>query len=78
MRIKIVVLLSLVMATTSLADVERPNSPRVFVSDYQECYAKSVPAEDHGDRGTTSIYRVEVGNDRLIFTYPWYSQQLHP
>ena len=77
MRAKVAVALSFVIVTPVLGDVERPNSPRVFVSDYQECYAKSVPVEDYGDSGTTSIFRVQPGNDRLIFTYPWYSQQLY-
>jgi hypothetical protein len=60
----------------AIADVERPNSPRIFVDDYHECFAKSIPADDYGDRGTTAIYRVEAGTDRLISTFPWYTQQV--
>jgi hypothetical protein len=59
-----------------MADSERPNSPRIFVDDYHECYAKTLPADDYGDRGMTALYRVQAGNDRLIATYPWYAGQL--
>ena len=58
------------------ADDEAGNTPRVFTSRHGNCYAKSVPAELYGQQGSTRIFVVQAGVDRLVQTYGWYAQQL--
>ena len=56
------------------ADQEGNNEPVVSVSEYGDCYGKSVPAEDYGEKGETRIYRVERRQDLLVQTHPWYAR----
>ncbi len=58
------------------ADDEASNTPRVFTSRYGNCYAKSVPSEPYGQQGSTRIFVVQAGVDRLVHTFDWYAQQL--
>lgn len=66
----------LLLPLSASADDEASNTPRVFASRYGNCYAKSVPAEHYGQKGTTRIFMVDAGTDRLAHTHPWYAQQL--
>ena len=78
MRIRILVLVALVvLAVPVWADEEAVNAPHITVDASGRCYAKSVPAETYGSAGTTSVYRVESGADRLIESYPWYAPTLY-
>jgi hypothetical protein len=36
-------------------------------------YARCVPAQREGTKGTTKIYRVEIDRDVLVDSYDWYS-----
>lgn len=59
------------------ADDEASNTPRVFASRHGNCYAKSVPSEPYGQKGTTQIFlTAAAGADRLVYTHPWYAQQI--
>ena len=58
------------------ADDEASNTPRVFAGRHGNCYAKSVPADHYGQKGTTRIFMVDAGTDRLVHTHNWYAQQL--
>jgi hypothetical protein len=41
---------------------------------YGRYYAKAIPDEPYGSKGVTKIYVVGEGEDKLMETYPWYSQ----
>ncbi len=73
-RLCIAALLLLPLAAS--ADDEASNTPRVFAGRYGNCYAKAVPAEPYGQKGTTKVFMVESGADRLVHTYNWYAQQV--
>jgi hypothetical protein len=66
----------LFLAAPLCADEEAANAPHVTADASGRCYAKSVPAESYGSRGTTSVYRVMAGADRLIETYAWYAPRV--
>ena len=74
--IKALVSVLLLSPLAASADDEAGNSPRVFASRYGNCYAKSLPLELYGGKGTTKVYMVEAGTDRLVHSYNWYAQQL--
>ena len=59
------------------ADSEASNVPHVAASDYGRCYAKSIPEEWHGQKGTTRVYRVGADADTLAHTFDWFSQRIH-
>jgi hypothetical protein len=44
---------------------------------YGRYYAKAIPDEPYGPKGVTRIYVVNKGEDQLIETYPWYSQDIN-
>jgi hypothetical protein len=71
-----ILLIVSVGAPTANADDEARNVPHVQAGTYGRCYAKSVPEEPWGQRGVTRLYRVAEGEDVLIATFPWYSQEL--
>ena len=66
----------LLYLTAAVADDEASNTPRVFVSQYGNCFAKSVPMERYGEKGVTKIFMVGAGTDSLVDTYNWYAQQI--
>jgi hypothetical protein len=76
MRIFVGILLIITAMSMAVADVLQSNAPHVVASRDGRCYAKSVPAEDFGSSGVTSVYRVEGGVDTLLHSYDWYSQGL--
>ena len=43
---------------------------------YGGYYAKAIPDEHYGSKGVTKIYVVGKEEDKLIETYPWYSQDI--
>jgi len=63
--------------TFAAADDEGRNEPVVVAAEYGSCYAKSVPSDEYGERGTTKIFAVQRGTDTLIQTYPWFAQELY-
>jgi hypothetical protein len=65
------------LSAPASADEEAANVPYVAVDQYGRCYAKSVPVSSYGSAGTTKVYVVEAGEDRLVDTYPWYSSRMH-
>jgi hypothetical protein len=73
--------LLLTTATNALADTEGPNRAHVVAGIvdgdlYGGCYAKSVPVARWGMQGTTRVYEVRRGKDRLVATYNWYAKTL--
>jgi len=72
----------LVLAAAAHADEEAANKPMVFTGIMQGdlnngCYAKSVPAATWGMAGTTQVYAVRKGKDRLVARFPWYARKLY-
>jgi hypothetical protein len=62
--------------TVGDADQEAGNRAYVATSAYGQFYAKSVPREPHGLKGSTRIYQVGDPDDVLLHTYDWYSPQI--
>lgn len=71
-----VLLALLAVAAPARADEEASNIPHVQSGTYGRCYAKSVPEDLWGERGETRLYEVGADRDRLVATFPWFSQQL--
>lgn len=59
------------------ADEEASNVAHVAASSYGRCYAKSVPEESSGQRGTTRVYRVGAAQDTLEHSFDWFSQRIY-
>lgn len=66
----------MLLAAPAHADEEASNTPRVFTDEWGGCYAKSVPDDYHGQDGTTRVYAVQEGDDKLIATHDWYTQRI--
>ncbi len=58
-------------------DQEASNIAHVQAAKYGQCYAKSVPAELYGSKGTTNVFRVGRDRDVPLTTYDWFSQQIY-
>jgi len=68
--------MALLLGMRAWADSEAPNRVYVTAAPYGQFYAKSIP-EGRGDtEGRTEIYQVGEP-DKLIHTYPWYSQNVY-
>ncbi len=61
----------------ALADDEAANGPVVRSSQYGGVYAKSVPAEPHGQKGKTTVFGVGAVRDTLICEYEWYANEMY-
>jgi hypothetical protein len=61
----------------ALADQEASNVPFVKTSEWGNCYAKAVPTELYGSKGTTRIYSVRPGEDAVLETYDWFAKQIY-
>lgn len=48
------------------AYVQAMDGPSVF-------YARCIPSEDEGNKGTTTVYRVNKADDEKVDSYNWYS-----
>lgn len=59
------------------ADDEASNTATVRVNRFGNCYAKSVPSEPYGSKGTTKVYAVRSGDDVLLHTFAWYSSEFY-
>jgi len=57
-------------------DQEAGNTAHVQAAKYGRCYAKAVPAELYGGKGTTNVFRVANGRDILLTSYDWFSQRI--
>ena len=64
------------LVAVARADDEASNSTYVQSGEYGSCYAKSIPAEAYGGKGTTRIYAVSDKDDKLIQTYDWYAPKI--
>ena len=60
-----------------IADSTRPNTPIVAAGNDGTCYAKSVPSEFMGQKGTTKIYIVGTLKDSVTDSYNWYSDEIY-
>ncbi len=58
------------------ADTEAPNRPHVTAGPFGQCYVKAVPADHRGVQGTTKLYKVNAGEDELLATFDWFSQDI--
>jgi len=72
----------LIHSAAAHADEEAANKPQIFTGimtgDLNNgCYAKSVPTAHWGMAGTTQVYAVRKGKDRLIARFPWYARKLY-
>jgi hypothetical protein len=65
-------LVSVFAVTTALAKIA-PAGPYVVTGFDGMFYAKAVPAEASGTKGTTKIYRVGAKEDTLLDSYDWYA-----
>ena len=63
-------------AVPAFSDQEASNTPVVRASQYGGCYAKSVPDERYGSKGTTTVFRVVEGEDVELHAYNWYSYRI--
>jgi hypothetical protein len=61
----------------ALADEEAGNRAYVQSGEYGLFYLKSVPAESYGLKGKTQVFQVMPEQDKLLFTYDWYSPELY-
>ncbi|MHC4406103.1 MAG: hypothetical protein ACYTG0_41225 [Planctomycetota bacterium] len=79
MNVKLVVIAALVIASSAavLADDEAANRPVVRSSEYGSVYAKSVPEENYGQKGKTSVFGVRADRDTLICEYDWYANEIY-
>ena len=69
--------LASVMCTAARADDEAANRVYVRAGQGGMRYAKTIPAESHGQKGKTLVYKVQEGADRLETEYPWYANRLY-
>jgi len=70
-------LLMVIEVSSVCADDEASNVVYVKTSKYGRYYAKCIPAEYYGTRGETRVYMVRDGDDKLLDSYPWYSQEVY-
>jgi hypothetical protein len=63
-------------SSNARADSEAPNVTYVQSGEIGNCYAKSIPTEFYGSKGTTRIYLVREKDDELAFTFDWYARQI--
>jgi hypothetical protein len=59
------------------ADDEASNVPIVKTDQWGRCYAKSVPNELYGTKGTTRVYSVQAGEDLLLHPFDWFSKEIY-
>lgn len=69
--------LALLVAATAAADDEASNRTHIRTDQWGYCYAKSVPSEDYGSKGTTKIYSVRPAEDILLQTFDWYASEIY-
>jgi hypothetical protein len=73
-KLLIVAALSFTLSiATIFADDEAANRPVVRASEYGGMYGKSVPEENYGQKGQTSVFSVGAERDVLVYKYPWYA-----
>lgn len=60
-----------------MAEEEATNQPVIRSSADGTVYARSIPTEDSGQKGKTSLFRVGKETDTLIAEYDWYANELH-
>lgn len=77
MKRYLLILVSFLLATqASFAFSRAANGPYVQSMDGPSVfYARCIPDENEGNKGTTTIYRVRKEADEKIDTYNWYSPE---
>ena len=68
--------LTLLTISPAFADEETGNRAYVKGSEYGQLYAKCVPAESYGIKGTCRVFLVGPEQDELLQTYPWHSPDI--
>jgi hypothetical protein len=76
-RVAALVVTAIAAGGSAYGDQEASNTTHVVASQYGRCYAKSVPAESYGGKGTTHILRVTDSQDTLAHSYDWFSQTIY-
>ena len=71
----IVLFITFCTVSSSFASTRLPNRPYVQSMDGGIFYARCIPAEKKGSKGTTTIYRVEAEADEKLDVYDWYAPE---
>ena len=71
----IVLFITFCTVSSSFASERLPNRPYVQSMDGGIFYARCIPAEKEGSKGTTTIYRVEAEADEKLDVYDWYAPE---
>jgi hypothetical protein len=58
-------------------DEEAANRPYVRASQSGSCYARAVPENPQGTKGTTTIYAVAPNGDKPLYSFSWYAASLY-
>jgi hypothetical protein len=70
----IVLAVTACLAADAAASKTQQNYPYVQSGPGGVFYARCIPAETEGIKGTTTIYRVRKDKDDVVDTYDWYSK----
>ncbi len=74
--VRITMLTSLLLAACPVwASRPVPNFPYVQSMQMGVFYARCIPEEAEGTKGTTKIYRVRKDQDELVDSYDWYAKK---
>jgi hypothetical protein len=76
-RLPAVAAVLLVACAVLSADEEASNTPVVRTDEWGRCYARAVPSESYGQKGTTKVYAVRPGDDALVYSFTWYSNRIY-
>lgn len=72
-----IIILLLTFSPLAHADEEASNRPIVRSGQHGAVYAKSVPHDNYGQAGKTSVFAVGQDNDTLLCTYDWYANEMY-
>ncbi|MCX7046132.1 MAG: hypothetical protein NTX50_11685 [Candidatus Sumerlaeota bacterium] len=65
------------LCARAIADDEASNRPVVRSFTYGSVYAKSIPDENYGQKGKTTLYSVGRASDTLICSYDWFANEIY-
>ena len=73
-----VFLMALAMGLPAVARADEEASNGIYVQSGEggSYYAKSIPAESYGSKGTTRVYLVKEKEDQLVETFDWYAPRI--
>ena len=72
----LLVTISLLFASIARADEEAANAVYVQSAEGGRFYAKCIPAEGRGSKGTTRVYSPREKEDELVQIYDWYAPEI--